>query len=53
MRYASKQCINNYQIHSFAINAVLMTFEAKKYITLISKQGCPNLDALKTNKQYS
>ena len=30
-----------------------MTFEAKKPINLISKLGCPNLHALKTNKQYS
>ena len=36
-RYGSKQFINNYQIHVQAINAVLMTFEAKKYINLISK----------------
>ena len=30
-----------------------MTFEAKKHINLILKLGCPNLHALKTNKQYS
>ena len=30
-----------------------MTFEAKKPINLNSKFGCPNLHALKTNKQYS
>ena len=30
-----------------------MTFEAKKSITLISKSGCPNLHALKINKQQS
>ena len=30
-----------------------MTFLAKKPINLISKWGCPNLYALKTNKQYS
>ena len=52
-RYASKQYISNYQIHFGAINAVLMRFEEKKYINLISKCGCPNLHALKINKQYS
>ena len=30
-----------------------MTFEAKKSINLISKLGCPNLNALKTRKKYS
>ena len=53
MRYATKQCINTYQIHSWAINAVLMRCEAKKSINFISKSGCPNLHALKINKQYS
>ena len=36
MRCTSKQCINNYQIHSWTINAVLKTFEEKKSINLIS-----------------
>ena len=53
IRYDPKQCINSYQIHSWSINAVLMTFEAKKSIHLISNSGCPNLHALKINKQYS
>ena len=35
MRCASKQYINNYQIHSWTINAVLMTIEAKESINLI------------------
>ena len=52
-RYASKQYINTYPIHSWAINAVLMRCEAKAPINFISKSGCPNLHALKTNKQYS
>ena len=52
-RYASKRYINNYQIHFLAINVVLMRFEEKKFINLISKWGCPNLHALKINKQYS
>ena len=30
-----------------------MTFEAKKSVNLISKMGCPNLNALKISKQYS
>ena len=30
-----------------------MRFEAKKSTNLISKWGCPNLHALKINKQYS
>ena len=30
-----------------------MRFEAKKSVNLISKWGCPNLRALKINKQYS
>ena len=30
-----------------------MTFEAKKPLNLILKLRCPNLHALKTNKQYS
>ena len=45
MRCASKQCMNNYQIHSWIINAVVMTFEANKSINLISKSGCPILHA--------
>ena len=45
--------MNNYQIHFWAINAVLMTFEPKKSVNLISKLGCPNLNALKTSKKYS
>ena len=53
IRYASKQCINNYQIHLWRIIAVLMTFEAKKSIILISYSECPILNALKINKQYS
>ena len=53
MRCYSKQCINNYQIHSWTIHAVLVTFEAKKAINLKSKSGCPILHALKINKQYS
>ena len=52
-KYASKQYINTYQIHSWAINAVLMRLEANKSINFISKSGCPNLHALKINKQYS
>ena len=47
-RCALKQYINNYQIHFRAINAVLMTFEAKTAVDLISKSGCPNLNALKS-----
>ena len=39
IRSASKQCINNYQIHSWPIIAVLMTYEAKKSINLISNSG--------------
>ena len=35
IRYASKQCKNTYQIHSWPIIAVLMIFEAKKSINLI------------------
>ena len=53
IRCASKQCINTYQIHSWPIIAVLMTFEAKKSIHLISNSGCPILQAFKINKQYS
>ena len=53
MRCSSKQCINTYQIHSRTINAILMTFEGKKSINLISKLGYPILHALKINKQYS
>ena len=52
-RCASKQCIDNYQMHFWTINAVLMTFEANKSINLISKSGCPILHALKINKQCS
>ena len=33
-------------MHFGAINAVLMRFEEKKYINLISKWGCPNLHDL-------
>ena len=40
-RYASKRYINTNQIHFWAINAVLMRFEAKKSINLISKMGVP------------
>ena len=47
-RFASKKYINNNLIHYWAINAVLMTFEAKKSINLFSKSGCPNLHALKS-----
>ena len=36
---ALKQCTNNHQIHFRALNAVLMTFEAKKAVNLISKSG--------------
>ena len=53
IRYASKQCINTYQIHSWPTLSVLMTFEAKKSINLLSNSGCPILHALKINKQYS
>ena len=35
MKYAPKRYINNYQIHFWAINAVLMRFEEKKSIILI------------------
>ena len=52
MRCASKQCMNDYQIHSWQI-AVLMTFEAKKTINLISKSRYLILHALEINKQYS
>ena len=45
--------INNYKIYFWAINAVLMAFEAKKSVNLISKLGCPNLNALKSSKKYS
>ena len=44
-RCAFKQYINTYQIHFWAINAVLMAFEAKKSVNVISKSGCPNLNA--------
>ena len=30
-----------------------MTFKAKKFVDLNSKLGCPNLNALKTNNQFS
>ena len=40
--------MNKYQIHFWAINAVLMTFEAKKSLNLISKLGGTNLNVLKT-----
>ena len=53
MRYTSKRYINNHQIHFWAVNAVLMRFEANKSINLISNWGCPNLHALKINKQCS
>ena len=53
MRYAFKRYINNYQMHFGAIYAVLMRFEEKTSINLIPKWGCPNLHALKSNKQYS
>ena len=33
--------------------AVLLRFEAKKSVDLISKLGCPNLNASKISKQYS
>ena len=52
-RYASKRYINNYRMHFGAIYAVLMRFEETKSIDLISKWGCSNLHALKSNKQYS
>ena len=45
--------MNTYQIHFWAINADLMIYEAKKYVNLISKMGCLNLNALKISKQYS
>ena len=47
MRYASKSYINNYQIHFWAINTVLMRFEEKKSINLIPKSGSPSLHAIK------
>ena len=47
-RFASRQYIKNNLIHSWAINAVLMTFEAKKSINVFSKFGCPNRHALKS-----
>ena len=53
IRYAYKQCLNDYQIHSWPIIAVLITFETKKIKNLISNSGCPILHALKINKQYS
>ena len=48
MRGASKQCINNHQIHSSTINAVLKTSVTKKSINSISKLGCPILHSLKS-----
>ena len=48
MRCDSKQCINNYQLNLRTTHVVLMTFEAKKTINLISKSGCPILHALKS-----
>ena len=44
---AFKYCINNFQVHLWTINAVLMTIEAKKSINLFSKSVCPILHALK------
>ena len=41
IRYDYKQCINTYQIYFWPIIAVLMTFEAKKSLNLISNSGCP------------
>ena len=38
-------------MHFWAMNAVLMTFEAKRPIDLISKLRCSNVHALKANKQ--
>ena len=52
-RYASKRYINNYQVQFGAINAVILRFEEKKSINLISKWGYPNIHALKINKQNS
>ena len=51
-RIAFKQYINYEQIHVWAINAVLMTFEENKSVNIISKSGCHNLNALKISKQY-
>ena len=53
IRYAFEQCINSYQIHSWPKIAVLMAFEAKKSMNLISISGCRSLHALKINKLYS
>ena len=39
MRCSFKLCINNYQIYSWTVYAVLMTFEANKSIHIISKSG--------------
>ena len=47
-RCALKQYNNYYQEHFWAINAILMTFETKTSAYLISKLGCPNLNALKS-----
>ena len=40
-RFAFKQSINSYQLHFREINAVLMTFEAKKSVNLIFEIGVP------------
>ena len=53
MRYYSKQVINNYQIHSWTLNAILVTFEANQIYKFSFKSGCPILHASKFNKQYS
>ena len=52
-RCALKQYTNNYQKHFRAINAVLMTLNAKIAVNSISKTGCPNQNALKISKQHS
>ena len=39
IRYAFKQCINTYQIHSWPKIAVLMTFEAKKSLNQFQIRG--------------
>ena len=52
IRCASEQCICKYQIYFWTKNAVIMTFEDKKSINLISKSRCPILHALKIKKQY-
>ena len=47
--------INNYQIHSWEINVVLMIFfrQYSKSINLTAILGCPYLNALRINKQCS